>query len=181
MKDWKMTALIRQKNTFLYHGKTFYCWDLTLEDYLYINIDLEWWLDKIFMEFNDQAPLLNTRQSREFMRILLWQENEWKNEDLMDKMTDTQKKIQAFKNKQKKDPKKEVEDMLDDFHIIEGQMMHYLKQHLSEMRKWPYQYFMKQYKDLPYTTWQKEYEKNRNSKSPDKKWFKKEFLDFYNK
>jgi len=70
----------------------------------------------------------------------------------MDKMTDTQKKIQAFKNKQKKDPKKEVEDMLDDFHIIEGQMMHYLKQHLSEMRKWPYQYFMKQYKDLPYTT-----------------------------
>jgi len=176
--------LIRQKNTFTYHEKEFYCWDLTLEDYLLINIDLVAWLEKILTEFNNQAPILNPRQSREFMRILLWQENEEKNENLMDKLTETQKKILAFKKKKKpkeKDAEKEIDEMLEDFNIIEGQMMHFLNQPLSEMRKWPYQYFMRQYKDLAYSTGQKEYEKDRNSERKKKKWFKKEFWDNYNK
>jgi hypothetical protein len=41
----------------------------------------------------------------------------------MDKLTETQKQIEAFKKKQNKDPKKdfskELEEMLQDFHIIE--------------------------------------------------------------
>ena len=94
----------------------------------------------------------------------------------MDQMTDTQKKIEAFKKKQKpKDHSKDLEEMLQDFHIIEGQMMATLHQQLSEMRKWPYKYFMKQYEDLAYITGAKEYSKDRNSKAPDKKQFKKEF------
>jgi hypothetical protein len=73
----------------------------------------------------------------------------------LDKLTETQRKIEEYKKKNKKlvkDPKKEMEKMLDDFHIIEGQLMHFLHQPLSEMRKWPYKYFMKQYKDLAYST-----------------------------
>lgn len=156
--------------------------DLSLEDYLFINIDLEAWLEKILMECNEKPPRLNPRQSKEFMRILLGQENEKKNENLMDKLTETQKKILEFKKKnKKKDVEKQVDDMLQDFHIIEGQMMHFLNQPLSEMRKWPYQYFMMVYKDLAYCTGSKEYQKNRNSQSPDKKSFKKEFGDVYNK
>lgn len=103
----------------------------------------------------------------------------------MDKLTETQKKILEHKKKNQKKKEKNLEkaidDMLQDFHIIEGQLMHYLHQPLSEMRKWPYQYFMAQYRDLPYSTGAKEYDKNRNSKTPDKKGFKKEFGDVYNK
>lgn len=184
MKNGKRPTLIRIKHTFFYHWEKFYCADLSLEDYLLINIDLEQWLEKILTEFNEKAPQLNPRQSREFMRIMLWQENKEKNEDLMDKLTETQKKILMFKKSKKTDQEKvekQIDDMLRDFHIIEWQVMHYLHQQLSEVRKWPYQYFMRQYKDLPYTTGQKEYEKNRNSTDPDKKWFKKEFWDVYNK
>lgn len=182
MKDTKRPNLIRQKHVFEYHGQSFFCGDLTLEDYLLINIDLEAGLEKILMEYNEKPPRLNPRQSKEFMRILLWQENEKKNEDLMEKMTETQKKILAFKKKNKpKKLEKQVDDMLQDFHIIEGQMMHFLHQPLSEMRKWPYQYFMMVYKDLAYCTGAKEYDKTRNSKTPDKKTFKKEFWNLYNK
>lgn len=67
----------------------------------------------------------------------------------MDKLTETQKKIQAHKNKNKeKQQEQELEEMLEDWHIIEGQMMHLLGQPLSEMRKWPYRYFMRVYQDL---------------------------------
>jgi hypothetical protein len=58
-------------------------------------------------------------------------------------------------------------------------MMATLHQPLSEMRKWPYKYFMEQYKDLAYITGAKEYSKDRHSQTPDKKTFKKEFKEAY--
>lgn len=60
-------------------------------------------------------------------------------------------------------------------------MMHHLHQSLSEMRSWPYRYFMSQYEDLPITIGTKDYDKHRNSKTPDKRAFKKEFGDLYGK
>lgn len=180
MKNTEMTNLIRQKHVFLYHGEQFFCGDLTVEDYLLISIDPTAWLEKVLLEFNEILPKLNERQSKEFMRILFWWDPEQK--DLMDKLTETQKKIQEHKKKQKKENvEKDLEEMLQDFHIIEGQMMATLHQPLSEMRKWPYLYFMKQYKDLAYITGAKEYSKDRHSKAPDKKAFKKEFWDVFNK
>ena len=85
-------------------------------------------------------------------------------------------KIKAYKEKQNiKKSINDLEKMLEDWHIIEGQIMHFMKQPLSEIRRRPYQYFIKIYKDLPYCTLAKEYEKARNSQSPDKHSFKKEF------
>lgn len=101
----------------------------------------------------------------------------------MDQLTETQKRINDFKKKngEKTAEKlaKDLEDILEDWHIIEGQMMHFLGQPLSEMRKWPYRYFMDMYKDLAICTGAKEYEKGRRSKGPDKKAFKKEFGGMY--
>lgn len=39
MKNTQMTNLIRQKHRFLYHGLEFYAKDLSLEQFLMINID----------------------------------------------------------------------------------------------------------------------------------------------
>jgi hypothetical protein len=53
-------------------------------------------------------------------------------------------------------------------------MSHHLHNSISEMRKWPYQYFFNIYNDLPYILGAKEYDENRNSSTPDKKKFKEE-------
>lgn len=173
-----MTNLIRRKHTFLYHGQQFDCFDLTLEDFLIFSVDPDAWYIKVLLECNEQLPKLNERQRKEFVRIIFWGQEEKK--EILDHLTETQKKLNAHKEKKKKkDLEKQVDDMLEDWHVLEGQMMHFLHQPLSEMRKWPYKYFMQVYKDLPYCTGAKEYEKNRNSKAPDKKAFKKEFGDFY--
>lgn len=181
MKNWERTNLIRQKHRFLYHGEEFFCFDLTLEDYLMITMDEVAGYTKILMECNETLPKLNLRQGREFMRIILWWEEEKKT--IMDQLTETQKRINDFKKKngEKTAEKlaKDLEDILEDWHIIEGQMMHFLGQPLSEMRKWPYRYFMDMYKDLAICTGAKEYEKGRRSKGPDKKAFKKEFGGMY--
>lgn len=175
-----MTNLIRQKHKFLYHGQAFDCFDLSLEDFLLINVDQLAGYTKVLLECNDELPKLNARQQQEFLRILLGWEQE--TPKVIDQLTETQKKINDFKKK--KDPKKdkeEVEDMLQDFHIIEWQMMHFLHQPLHVLRSWPYRYFMDVYKDLAYCTGAKEYDKNRNSQKPDKKGFKQEFGGMYNK
>lgn len=181
MKNTTMTSLIRQKHEFKYHGKTFFCYDLSVEDFLLLSIDPVAWLEKIFLECNDESPKLNERQTEAFLTILQWWEIKKKN--IIDSLTETQKKINQFKktNEKKRDYAKEQNDMLSDFHIIEWQLMHFLNQPLSELRKWPYNYFIQMFKDLAYCTWAKEYQKNRNSQSPDKKWFKKEFPNAYNK
>lgn len=178
MKNTERPNLIRQKHSFLYHGKQFFCSDLTVEDYLLISIDTMAGFEKVLLEHNDEIPKLNARQSTELMRILFGGKPEEKT--VFDALTDTQKQIEAHKSKsKKKEAGKDIDEMLQDFHIIEGQMMHYLHQPLSELRRWPYLYFMKIYRDLPYCTGAKEYEKNRNSQSPDKAEFKKEFRESY--
>lgn len=171
-----MTSLIRKKHTFLYHGKSFQCMDLSLEDYLLLSIDELEGMKKILSECNEEMPLLNQRQSKEFVRILFGQE-----EEKVDILTETQKKIQAHKNKNKRTVKDDLVDILKDWHLIEWKMMYHLHQPLSEMRKWPYRYFMSQYEDLPITIGTKDYDKHRNSKKPDKRAFKKEFGDLYTK
>lgn len=134
----------------------------------------------MILEANSELPKLNPRQSKEFIRIIFGGEEQKK--DLMDQLTETQKKIQAHKNKKtEKNQEEELESMMEDWHIIEGQMMHFLGQPLSEMRKWPYRYFMQVYKDLAYCTGAKEYQKNRNSQKPDKKAFQKELGHLYDK
>lgn len=173
-----MTNLIRKKHVFLYHWEKFECFDLSLEDFLIFSEDPDAWYKKVLLECNDQLPKLNERQKKEFVRIVFWWEEE--KTEIMDHLTETQKKINAHKEKKKQaDLEKAMDDMLDDWHIIEWQMMHFLNQPLSEMRKWPYTYFIQLYKDLAYCTGAKDYEKNRNSKAPDKKAFKKEFGDMY--
>lgn len=173
-----MTNLIRRKNTFHFHGQAFECFDLSLEDFLLFCIDPEEACEKVLLECNEELPKLNNRQKENFVRIVFGGQEEKK--QLLETLTDTQKKIQEHQKKQKADKaKQDVDDMLEDWHIIEWQMMHFTNQPLSEMRKWPYKYFMSIYKDLAYCTGSKEYEKGRNSKSPDKKAFKQEFGDFY--
>ncbi len=178
-----MTNLIRQKHKFLYHGQEFYCHDISLEDYLLIMIDYEAWYHKILSECNEELPRLNPRQVEELTRILLGGKE--KKKDIVAELTETQKKINA--HKAKNNPKEEkktqdkLDDMLEDWHIIEGQMMHYMRQPLSEMRKWPYKYFMKIYNDMWYCTGAKEYKPNRNSDKPDKAGIKKEFGTMYKK
>lgn len=88
--------------------------DLSLEDYLLLSIDEIEGINKILSECNDQIPLLNHRQSKEFLRILLGQE-----EEKVDILTETQKKIQAHKNKGKKTAKDDLVDILKDWHLIE--------------------------------------------------------------
>lgn len=184
MKNTEMTNLIRQKHTFLYHGQKFFCFDLSLWDYLLLMIDPVAGVEKILLECNDEIPKINERQSKEFMRILLkWEEE--KSDNFAKALTETQKQINIFKEKDKEKNKKKVagdiNDMLRDFHLIEGQMMHHLGQPLQEMRSWPYSYFMDLYNDLPIINGTKEYDKNRHSKTPDKKAFKKEFGNLYDK
>jgi len=153
-----MTTLIRQKHSFKYHWKEFYCWDLTLEDFLLLNIDIKEGLNKVLAEFNEDFPVLNNRQTQLFISILFWQDN------LLNKLD---------KKKQNN------EDFLNSFHIIEGQVMHFLNQPLSEIRKRPYRYFIKQYEDIVYSIWQKKYEWKDVEQKPNKKEFKKELWDFY--
>lgn len=177
-----MTNLIRNKHVFHYHWKTFEAKDITVEQFLLLNIDEKEWLNQIFLECNEEIPTLNHRQLMEFMRIIMWWEEEKK--DVMDKLTETQRKIEESRNKMKKEKqikkeKQKIEEFLSDWHIIEWQMMYTLHQSLSEMRKWSYKYFMDQYKDLWIVIWAKEYNKTRNSKTPDKSSFKKEFWNFY--
>lgn len=176
-----MTNLIRQKHRFLYHGLEFYAKDLTLEQFLMINLDPDEWYKQIMLECNDTLPSLNDRQKKEFVRILMW----WKQEDtpnLIDQLTETEKKIKAQKEKKKREKvEQEIDDFLRDWHIIEWQMMHVFHQSLAEMRSWPYKYFMELYKDMGICTGAKEYDKDRNSTEPDKKAIKKEFGDLYNK
>lgn len=131
------------------------------------------------MEHNEKMPQLNARQSAELTRILLGIDGEKRN--IMDDLTETEKQIKAFKEKDKKKAEANIEDMLADFHLFEWQLMYYLHQPLSELRSWPYQYFMKIYKDLAYCTGAKDYDKNRHSQKPDKSAFKSEFGDVYNK
>lgn len=115
MKNTEMTSLIRQKHTFLFHGQSFQCMDLSLEDYLLLSIDEVEGMKKILSECNDVLPLLNNRQAKEFLRILLGQE-----EEKVDILTETQKKLQAHKNKGKKETTKtDLMDILKDWHLIE--------------------------------------------------------------
>lgn len=94
---------------------SFECYDLTLEDFLLISIDPQAGFEKITLECNDTVPKLNMRQRQEFVRILFGQD-ETKEDQV--KLTETQKRIQAHKEKTGKD-KKDVDDFLQDWHIIE--------------------------------------------------------------
>lgn len=165
-----MINFIRIRHKFLYNGRFFYCWDLTVEDFILLNIDLEEWIKKILLEFNKNLPELNWRQINEFLNILLGVEKKEKN--IIDKITETEKKFK------KKEEKKE-NDILEDFHIIEWIIMRNLKQPLSEIRKWNYLYFMEIYKDLNYIINPEQYDPKRKSQSPDKKKFKKELWEYF--
>jgi len=174
-----MTNLIRIKHTFLYSGKKFFCGDLTVEDFILINTDNEAWTKKILSEFNDKIPDLNGRQIEEFFKILFWEVKNKKT--LSQKLTDTQKKINEYKKKkeEKKRTPRKKNDPLDDFHIIEGMVMHFMSQPLSEIRKWNYLYFMKIFKDIGVCTGREPYDKKRESQAPDKRWFKQAFWHAY--
>ena len=80
-----------------------------------LSIDEVEGMKKILSECNDVLPLLNNRQAKEFLRILLGQE-----EEKVDILTETQKKLQAHKNKGKKETTKtDLMDILKDWHLIE--------------------------------------------------------------
>lgn len=71
------------------------------------------------LECNETLPSLNDRQRKEFVRILLGGQQE-ETPSLIDQLTETQKKIKAHKEKQKQEKaEKEVDDFLQDWHIIE--------------------------------------------------------------
>lgn len=131
------------------------------------------------LECNEELPQLNERQQTEFLRILMWGEEEKKS--VMEQLTETQKKIRAYKKKQEQKSAidNKVDEYLKDWHLIEWQMMHTLHQPLSELRKRPYRYFMELYKDLAIITGAKKYDPHRNSQKPDKKGFKREFANAF--
>lgn len=157
-----MTGLIREIHEFKYCNTSFFCWDLTVQDYLELVLNHDVILQKILLEFNKEIPHLNKRQMNNFINILAWNENILLNN--------------LQKKKQIEDKNK---DILKDWHILEWSIMFHLKQPLSEIRSWPIKYFFEIIKDLPIITWNKEYTPGRNSQKPDKKGFKKELNEFY--
>jgi len=172
-----MTGVIRQKHYFKYHGSVFYCSDITVNDYLLLIVNEMEWIQKILLEHNEKLPTLNDRQLSELMKIVFWIEEEDEEE-----LTEVQKKIREHKEiaQEKKKKKKGTDRPLQDFHVIEGQIMHFLNQSRTEIRSWTYKYFIEIYKDMMYCTWSKEYNKDRNNQSPDKKAFRQEFGSSFN-
>ena len=150
-----MKYLINSVDVFKYHWKTFKCWKITVEDFLRINIEWETAIFELLLKYNKELPKLNKRQLENFIEILInWEINIFK------------KTIKTTKNDN---------NFLEDFHIIEWQIMSFLHQSRSEIRSWNYQYFIKIYEDLAICTWNKDYDKNRKSENPDKEKLKNIF------
>ena len=143
---------VRRRVFFSASGKTFSCLELSVWQFLRMQDDTESVMMEV-VQSCDPVPDLNERQMRNFVRHLLCVEKE-----------------------SQKNSKNEWES--PEYHIIEGQIMHYLHQPLSEIREWSYRYFLLVYEDLSIILWAKEYDKNRKSDKPDKQAIKQALSSF---
>lgn len=106
-------------------------------------------IKKILLEFNKKQPNLNEFHMKKFLNILFQKE-----ENLSS----------LFSSNKKVNPEKEI----NDFHISVWIMMKILHQQYSEIMSMPLEFFNKLCDDLEIITWNKEYDKNRRQKTPDK-------------
>ena len=160
--------MIRKVRKFVAFGKEFLCGDMTVEWYIHLIQEPVEWAKKILLEFNKKEPELDGK------RLL----------KLYDKIIrpttqPPQHKEDAKKNKSN-DEKQGKDDILKEFHILEGSVMVSLHQPLSEIRSWTLEYFMKIVDDLDVILGQKKLKDKRNANKPDRGKLKSVCGDFYN-
>lgn len=145
-------------NDFKYSwNKFFRAWELTVWDYCIFMEDPDNFLDKILMEFNKKKPVLTKEEMKKFLDIIFNKKDEWL-ESLFWKSKDN--------------------DWDKDFHIaIWFFMRKPFSQQYSEIMKMPMKLFLKLQDDVEIITGQKEYDKDRNSATRDKKALKELFWD----
>ena len=125
-------------------GKEFKVWALLWGDFLLLNEDPQSGYLKVISEFNKEPPQLNKRQMEVFLASLV------SNKSL------------------KKDQKKGIIDF-GQFLLIEGALMHYLRQDREAIRSWTLEYVMEMMELLPAITGQNSYDEVKNKDKPDKK------------
>jgi len=141
--------MINQKYKFKFFDNYIICNDLTVNDYLYLNYDPELFLKNILWK---KIWLLNQRQIKNLIAILL---------------NPNEKDLEKLFNKNSNNSNKWMD--IDDFFIIEWNIMKNLHQQRSEIRKWEWKYFLKISQNLDVIMWEKKYEDYKNADKPDKK------------
>lgn len=141
--------MINKEYKFKFFDNYIICNDLSVEDYLYLNYDPEFILKKILWK---KANLLNQRQIKNLLAILL---------------NPNEKDLLKLFNKSNWKTNKGMD--VEDFFIIEWNIMKNLNQQRSEIRKWEWKYFLKVSQNLDVIMWEKKYDDYKNADKPDKK------------
>lgn len=149
---------MRRKTIFIHKWKKYSVKEPTVWLYWTFLIDLEQFLEELFLEFNNDVPKLNQEQTDELLKEL-FNIRPGDLEKLFKKVT-----------------KKDSSDRVEDFHILVWKYVKFFpgENYVSVMQM-PMQIFNKMLSDLKIFSWEQEYNKNRHSKKPDKKWVKELF------
>lgn len=122
---------------------------MTVEQYERLARDTEWVLQELLGEFNESVPDLTASELEAWTNHIM--------------STINRNKVQ----KSLKDTKAVADDIMDDFHVSVGYVMHHLHQQYSEILKMPIRLFLDLLEDLPVITGQKPYDPKRKSERID--------------
>ncbi len=150
---------MRKKTIFIHNGIKYPVKEPTVWLYRTFLVDVEQFLEELFLEFNDNVPKLDKDQSEELLKELF----DIKTEDL-DKL------FKKITNKDCTDKK------IEDFHVLIWKYWKFFSwENYISIMQIPMTIFNKMLSDLKIFSWEQEYDKNRHSKNPDKKWVKELF------
>lgn len=142
--------LVRQRHTFLHHGKEFDAYDLSVNDFLLMQIDPMGCFRKITSECNDKIPELNARQLENFFKKISGNSQE-QYDDLLNNIWNIKKKL------------KQVDNFLCDFEFLEHTVSKISGQSVRDIRERNIQYFLRFLKDFEYHSGKEKYTKLRYS------------------
>lgn len=150
---------MRQKTIFIHNGKKYAVKEPTVWLYRTFLIDIEQFLEELFLEFNNDIPEL----SQEQVELLLKELFNIQSDDL-DKLF---KKVTKNNNSNNK---------IKDFHILVWNYWKFFSwENYISIMQIPMTIFNKMLSDLKIFSWEQAYDKNRHSNNPDKKWIKELF------
>lgn len=150
---------MRRKTIYIHDSEEYSVKEPTVWLYWTFLVDLEQFLEDFFLEFNEKIPKLNKEQ----LEILLEEEFNIKTDDL-DKLF---RKITKKNNSDNK---------IKDFHILIWKYKKFFSwENYVSIMQIPITIFNKDLSDLKIFSWEQEYDKNRYSRNPDKKWVKEIF------
>lgn len=125
--------MIREMHEIIICGEKYKIGDIKRSDFLLLYTNYEIAIQNIFLEFNDTIPQINERQSNELLNFL----------------TQVMKERELHNKPKKEVKEKTLKELVNQFVIMEGQLMHHLHQSLSELRSRRLNYLMKVYGSLP--------------------------------